>query len=120
MLIGNLIEACPPHFRGRLVLKSEALVRLVDLESADRLSALPSAAKRGIAKALVLAGGACEDQASPAIQDDWYSRFCKLFSTSIPTSQCPAAQCSAAKAIKGNSQKNVNLTYCNFTVHFIT
>ena len=50
-------------FRGRLVLKSEGLVRLVELESNDQLSSLPSAAKRGIAKALVLAGGACEDQA---------------------------------------------------------
>ena len=46
------------------MLKSEGLVRLVELESNDQLSALPSAAKRGIAKALVLAGGACEDQAS--------------------------------------------------------
>ena len=46
------------------MLKSEGLVRLVELESNDQLSALPSAAKRGIAKALVLAGGACEDQAA--------------------------------------------------------
>ena len=53
-------------------------MQLVDLESADRLSALPSAAKRGIAKALVLAGGACEDQASPAMHIRTRATLCRV------------------------------------------
>jgi hypothetical protein len=44
------------------MLKSDGLVNLVELESNNHLSALPSVAKRGLTKALVLVGSACEDQ----------------------------------------------------------
>ena len=48
--------------RGKEVLKSEGLVSLVELEAARSLDALPSEAKRGLMKALVLTASSCEDQ----------------------------------------------------------
>ncbi len=58
-------------FRGRQVLKSEGIVNLLNLESSQQLTALPSVAKRGLIKALVLVGSACEDQAS---RDQYWMR----------------------------------------------
>ena len=46
------------------MLKSEGLVNLVELEAARSLDALPSDAKRGLMKALVLTASSCEDQQS--------------------------------------------------------
>jgi len=48
--------------KGKEVLKSEGLVSLVELEAARSLDALPSEAKRGLMKALVLTASSCEDQ----------------------------------------------------------
>ena len=49
--------------RGRQVLKSASLMNLINLEhSSNQVESLPPEAKRGLTKALVLFGSACEDQ----------------------------------------------------------
>lgn len=53
------------------MLKSEGLVGLVNLESEQRLGSMPSLARRGLMKALVLVGSACEDQSS---RDQYWDR----------------------------------------------
>ena len=55
-------------------MKSEGLLGLVELEASHQLSSLPSEAKRGLTKALVLVGAACEDQAS---RDAYWMRTLK-------------------------------------------
>jgi len=56
-------------------LKSEGLVGLVNLEASHQLCDLPSSvAKRGLMKALVLVGAACEDQSS---REQYWSRVLK-------------------------------------------
>ena len=62
--VGLLLSLVDGRERGRQVLKSEGLLNLVELEAGSRLDALPSEAKRGLLKALVLTGASCEDQAS--------------------------------------------------------
>lgn len=39
-------------------------MKLIELETSDRLGSMPSTAQRGLLKALVLVGSACEDHAS--------------------------------------------------------
>jgi hypothetical protein len=49
--------------RGRQVLKSSSLMNLISLQqSTSQSDTLPPEAKRGLTKALVLIGSACEDQ----------------------------------------------------------
>eukprot|EP00094_Tigriopus_californicus_P000138 TCALIF_00134-PA protein Name:"Similar to xpo4 Exportin-4 (Xenopus laevis)" AED:0.05 eAED:0.05 QI:354/0.88/0.9/1/1/1/10/107/1127 len=50
--------------KGRQILKSEGLLKLIELETSDRLGSMPSTAQRGLLKALVLVGSACEDHSS--------------------------------------------------------
>ena len=65
-------------YRGKEVLKSEGLVNLVELEAARSLDALPSDAKRGLMKALVLTASSCEDQVS---RDQFWQRVLDPLST---------------------------------------
>ena len=52
-----------PNFRGRQVLTSPSLMNLINLAHSSRdVESLPPEAKRGLTKALVLIGSACEDQ----------------------------------------------------------
>ena len=44
------------------MLKSESLLTLIKLSNSPEFSVLPSAAKRGLMKALTLVASACEDQ----------------------------------------------------------
>ena len=75
--IGLLVALVDTKERGREVLKAEALVSLVDLEASHRLDMLPSEAKRGLMKSLVLVGSACEDQAS---REQYWGRVLKPLS----------------------------------------
>ena len=55
-------------------MKSEGLANLVGMEANRQLENLPSLARRGLMKALVLVGSACEDQAS---RDQYWQKVLK-------------------------------------------
>jgi hypothetical protein len=63
-------------YRGSVVLKSEGFWNIVQLQSKMERGAFPRAAKRGLFKALVLAGAAVDDVQSRGeywIQVQWFS-----------------------------------------------
>lgn len=63
-------------YRGSVVLKSEGFWNIVRLQSKTERGAFPGAAKRGLFKALVLAGAAVDDvqrRGEYWIQVQWFS-----------------------------------------------
>lgn len=83
--IGLLVALVDGKEKGRQVLKSEGLVSLVELEASNRLDVLPSEAKRGLMKALVLVGIACEDQSA---RDAYWERVLKPLSNKYNAILC--------------------------------
>jgi len=72
------VSVCCSYYRGSVVLKSEGLWNIVQLQSKMERGALSGAAKRGLFKALILVGAAVDDVQSRGeywIQVRWLSHW---------------------------------------------